>query len=208
VAVIDHLVLATTDLGGTSAAVGTTVGVTPSQGGRHIGVGTANTLLSFGDGSYLEVIGPDPTQDPVETARPFGIDDLSGEARLVAFAARVEDIAAVVARARAMGYDPGDPRAMQRATPEGGLLSWQLTSPPAWAAGAVPFLIDWGTTTHPSTTAAAGATLAGFTIGHPDPERIEAVLAAIGLPVPVTKADQPTLSAVISGPAGSMLLTG
>jgi glyoxalase-like protein len=208
VAVIDHLVLATTDLAGTSASVGTTVGITPSQGGRHVGVGTANTLLSFGDGSYLEVIGPDPTQGAVDAARPFGIDGLSGEARLVTFAARVDDIAAVVARARSMGYDPGEPRAMQRATPDGGLLSWQLTSPPEWAAGTVPFLIDWGSTAHPSTTAAPGATLAGFTIGHPEPERIEAALAAIGLDVPVTKADAPALSAVISGPSGSMLLTG
>ena len=207
-AVIDHLVLATTDLEGTTASLGTTVGVTPSQGGRHVGVGTANTLLSFGDGSYLEVIGPDPTQDPVAAARPFGIDDHSGEARLVAFAARVDDIAAVVARARSMGYDPGDARAMQRATPEGGLLSWQLTSPPAWAAGAVPFLIDWGATTHPSASAAAGASLSGFSIGYPEPARIESALDALDFAVPVTRAGTPTLQAVITGPTGSMLLTG
>ena len=207
-AVLDHLVLATTDLAGTTAAVGAAVGITPSPGGRHVGLGTANTLLSFGDGSYLEVIGPDPTQGAVDAARPFGIDGLSGEARLVAFAARVEGIDEVVARARSMGYDPGEPRAMQRATPDGGLISWQLTSPPAWADGAVPFLIDWGSTRHPSATASAGATLGGFAIGHPEPERIEAALAAIGIDVPVTKTEAPTLSVVITGPAGSMLLTG
>ena len=207
-AVVDHLVLATNDLAGTTAAVAEAIGVTPSQGGRHVGVGTANTLLSFGDGSYLEVIGPDPTQGEVATARPFGIDGLSGDARLVTFAARVDDIDAVVAAARAAGYDPGEPRSMQRATPDGGLLSWRLTTPPEWAAGAVPFLIDWGDTPHPSTTSAQGAALSGLSIGCPEPDRVGAALAAIGITVPVTQADAPTLQAVITGPTGSMLLTG
>lgn len=206
---LDHLVLATTDLAGTTTAVGEAIGITPSQGGRHVGVGTANTLLSFGDGSYLEVIGPDPTQGDVAVARPFGIDGLEdGGARLVAFALRVDGIDPVVARARSMGHDPGDVRAMQRATPDGGLLGWKLTSPPEWAGGALPFLIDWGNTTHPSTTATGGASLSGFGIGFPEPSRIDEVLAILGFYAPVTKADAPTLRAVIAGPAGSMLLTG
>ncbi|MFT3854567.1 MAG: VOC family protein [Ilumatobacteraceae bacterium] len=204
---LDHLVLATTDLAGTTAAIGEAIGITPSQGGRHVGVGTANTLLSFGDGSYLEVIGPDPTQGDVTAARPFGIDGLGDDARLVTFALRVDGIDAVIARARSIGHDPGDARAMQRATPDGGLLSWKLTSPPAWAGGALPFLIDWGDTTHPSTTSAGGASLSGFGIGHPEPSRIDEVLATLGFDAPVTQADVPTLRAVIAGPAGSMPLT-
>ena len=204
---LDHLVLATTDLAGTTAAVAASIGVRPGEGGRHVGVGTANTLLSFGDGSYLEVIGPDPDQPDVSAARPFGIDSLAGEARLATFALRVDDIDAVIAAARATGYDPGEARAMQRATPDGGMLSWRLTSPPAWAGGAAPFLIDWGSTTHPSRTATSGATLSGFSIGFPDPARIEAVLAALGFSMPVTRADAPGLQAVITGPGGSMLLS-
>jgi len=206
-AALDHLVLATPDLAATSAAVAAAVGVTPSAGGRHVGVGTANALLSFGDGSYLEIIGPDPAQADVAAPRPFGIDALV-EARLMGFAARVDDIDAVIAAARAAGYDPGEARGMQRATPDGELLAWRLTSPPAWAGGAVPFLIDWGSSPHPSSTAAGGATLAGFNVGHPDQERVGAALDAIGLDVPVTAAEAPTLRAVLTGPAGSMLLTG
>jgi hypothetical protein len=206
-AVLDHLVLATPDLAATSAAVAAAVGVTPSTGGRHVGVGTANTLLSFGDGSYLEIIGPDPAQADVTAPRPFDIDALV-EARLIAFAARVDGIDAMIEQARAAGYDPGDARAMQRATPEGRLLAWRLTSPPGWAGGAVPFLIDWGSTPHPASTAAGGATLAGFNVGHPDQGRVGAALDAIGLDVAVTTTEAPTLRAVLTGPAGSMLLTG
>jgi len=152
-----------------------------------------------------EIIGPDPTQD-VDAVKPFGIDELS-DARLVTFAARVDGIDEVIAAARSRGHDPGDARAMSRATPDGGLLAWSLTSPPAWAGGVVPFLIDWGTTTHPSTTAAGGASLSGFSVSHPEPATIIAALAAIGLDIPVTRAEAPALSAVIAGPAGSMLLT-
>ena len=208
-AVLDHLVLAAADLAVTTAAVATATGVTPSRGGSHVGVGTANTLLALGGGSYLEVIGPDPTQGDVDSPRPFGVDALAAgdEARLATFAARVTDIDAVLDAARAAGYDPGDARSMERATPDGGLLAWRLTSPPAWAAGVVPFLIDWGTTAHPSTTSAAGATLSGFSVGHPDPSRIADVFAALALDVVVSETARPMLQAVITGPAGSMLLT-
>lgn len=210
VAVLDHLVLATADLAATTAAVAAATGVTPSRGGSHVGVGTANTLLALGGGAYLEVIGPDPAQGAVDGPRPFGVDALvhSGEARLATFAVRVTDIDAVIATARAAGYDPGEARSMQRATPDGGLLAWRLTSPPAWGAGVVPFLIDWGVTVHPSTTSASGATLSGFSVGHPDPSRIAEVFAALALDVVVTEAATPTLQAVVSGPTGAMLLTG
>ncbi len=96
---------------------------------------------------------------------------------------------------------------MQRATPDGGLLSWRLTSPPAWGEGVVPFLIDWGTTPHPSTTSAPGATLAGFTSGTPTRDASRDVFAALALDVAVTEAAAPSLQAVVTGPAGSMLLT-
>ncbi len=75
-AVLDHLVLATADLATTAAAVAAATGVTPSAAVSHVGVGTANMLLALGDGAYLEVIGPDPTQDGVDAPRPFGVDAL------------------------------------------------------------------------------------------------------------------------------------
>ena len=46
---------------------------------------------------------------------------------------------------------------MQRALPDGGMLSWRLTIAPAWAAGVVPFLIEWGEDIHPSQSSADGA---------------------------------------------------
>ena len=93
-------------------------------------------------------------------------------------------------------------------TPDGGLLSWRLTTPPEWAGRrrAVPHRL--GSTTPSVDHQRAGASLLRVEHRLPEPDRVGAVLAAIGISVPVTHADAPTLQAVITGPAGSMLLTG
>ena len=96
---LDHLVLATPDLEATTTAVAERTGVTPVAGGRHVGVGTANTLLGLGDGAYLEIIGPDPQAEPGHAPRPFRIDSLD-RPRLVTWAVRPADLDATVATAR------------------------------------------------------------------------------------------------------------
>src|SRR5436305_5923314 len=87
VEMIDHLVYASNDLSRSSADVARLLGAIPEPGGSHVGRGTRNELLSLGGATYLEVIGPDPTQSAPEGPRPFGIDDLTGPA-LVAWCAR------------------------------------------------------------------------------------------------------------------------
>lgn len=204
-ATLDHLVMVTPDLEATSEAVGTALGIHPSVGGRHIGRGSANRLVALGADAYLEVIGRDPRQPDPPQPRPFGLDDVVG-AHLVTFAARVTSMPAALAAARIAGYDPGEATAMQRATAEGDLLSWTLTAPPAWSAGVVPFLIDWGATRHPSETSAQGATLRFLRVTHPEASRIRAVFAALDLAIEVADGPEPGLDAVIDGPSGTLTL--
>ena len=85
---IDHLVYATPDVARSIDHLESQLGVRAALGGAHPGGGTHNALLSFGDGSYLEIIGPDPNQEPPKD-RPmsFGIDTLTAP-RLVTWAAR------------------------------------------------------------------------------------------------------------------------
>ena len=175
---VDHLAYAAADLDAAVADVGRRFGVSPAPGGRHVGVGTHNFLLSLADGAYLELIGPDPSQTiPAGATMPFGIHALGGGARLAGFAIAASDIDARVAAARAAGYDPGDVRDMQRATPDGGLLSWRLTLGGSHD-GLVPFLIDWLDSPHPSTTTPTGATLVALRGEHPDPASVRAAHAA------------------------------
>jgi hypothetical protein len=199
---LDHLVYAAPHLEPVVAEAATRLGVEPSPGGRHIGLGTRNALLALGQGAYLEIIGPDVDQGDPEIPRPFGIDLLDAP-RLVAWAVRVDDVDAAVAAARATGIDPGDAFAMARATPDGDTLHWRLTFPTgAGPVHPVPFLIEWGDTRHPAATAATGARLVSLRGEHPDPTALAAAVTALGASLAVTAAPEPRLVAVLEGPGG------
>lgn len=202
---LDHLVLATPDLAATVAEIARLTGTRPVPGGSHPGLGTANFLLGLGDGAYLEIVGPDPDQDAPQGPRPFGIDGLA-EARLVAWAVRVEGIDAAVAAAREAGHDPGEPREMARQTPAGGRLSWRLTLDLARGhIGLVPFLIDWDRAPHPSADLPA-VPLVGLEGVHPHPERIEPSIAALAAKLPIKAGNRPSLAATLFGETGLVVL--
>ncbi|MEM7285945.1 MAG: VOC family protein [Actinomycetota bacterium] len=200
---LDHLVLATPDLAETVAEVAAATGVTPSVGGPHVGRGTRNELCSFGDGTYLEIIGPDPDQPPPAEPPPFGIDRVTRRG-LVTWCAKGSDLAALVESAGTAGLAMVGPEAMQRQAPEG-LLSWDLALPAFdTEGGIVPFFIDWADSVHPSTTSAPGLTLAGLTGHHPDPTAVRATLDVLGVSIAVEQGSSAGLSAKLRGPAGEI----
>jgi hypothetical protein len=199
---LDHLVYAAADVPAAVAAVEARFGVRPALGGHHIGVGTYNHLLALGGGTYLEIIGPDPGQPTPSGPLPFGLG-LGRPDRLAGFAVRASDLAHVAASAREAGYDPGEVRDMQRATPDGAVLRWQLAT--RWDQpfdGLVPFLIDWFDTPHPSTSSPTGCTLAELRLVHPDAGGVRAAYRALGLDLSVSEGPQPGLVAVIDTPKG------
>jgi hypothetical protein len=147
------------------------------------------------------VVGPDPEQPEPPQPRPFGIDSLTGP-RLVAWAARVSDIADVVSRARAQGYDPGPVLPMSRLRPDGVLLEWQLTPP---VNGVLPFLIDWGATQHPSHQLVQSAELVSFHGSHPEPDEVHKGLEVLGQELEV-QAGEIGLVAVIRTAGGEVIL--
>lgn len=202
-ATLDHLVYATPDLGLTRAEIERSWGVELATGGSHAGFGTANALISFGGCSYFELVGPDPDQD-VEPEL-FGVSRLTAP-KLVTFAATVTDIDRSVEALRKVGHDPGEPIAMTRLLPMGGALSWRLTPPPTGDGGTIPFLIDWGTSPHPSATLPGGITLESFAISHPDPDRLRAIHAALGLDLSVSRGPAGLL-AILGTPNGLITLT-
>jgi len=207
-ATVDHLVYACPELGPEVERIAALTGVRPAYGGQHPGLGTHNALLSLGPRTYLEIIAPDPSQPHPAEPHPFGLAGLSGPA-LRAWAAAPGDLDGVVARSRAAGFDYGEVIAGQRRTAEGHDLAWRMTetSDPAQDTVA-PFLIDWADSPHPAATSPAGVTLTEFAISSPDPERLAARLRLLGLIVPVERADQPALRAVLTGPDGAAVTLG
>jgi hypothetical protein len=182
---LDHLVLATPDLAATVADFARRTGVSPAPGGTHLGLGTRNFLVSLGGTAYLEIIGPDPEQSDPDGPRPFGVDALAGP-RAVTWAVSTPDLDAAVAEARAGGYDPGPVRSMRRRRPDGTLLEWRLTDgESAHPSGLVPFLIDWGSSAHPSASGLPVTPLLRLSASAPDPAEIAPLLVAVAATLPV-----------------------
>ncbi|HEY2207522.1 MAG TPA: VOC family protein [Pseudonocardia sp.] len=203
---LDHLVLAAPDLGAAARRFAELTGVDPVPGGRHEGLGTANVLVGLGGTAYLEIIGPDRAQPTPDRPRPFGIDALD-RPRLTAWAIHPDDLDARVAAARAAGHDPGDPRPLSRAAPDGELLRWRLTWPDmADGIALVPFLIDWGDTPAPPERGLPVVELVDLAASHPRPSAVRASLAALGVDLPVHLGTRASLRARLRGRHGPVVL--
>ena len=183
---LDHLIYATPDLDASVEALTERFGTKPAPGGAHPGWGTRNALIGLGAGIYLEIIGPDPRQPEPERSRPFLIDNLT-DARLMTWAYRHPDPEALRKTLElALRKTPGSQEvrlgavgSMSRARPDGSTLRWRLTDPTALPAGGiVPFVIDWGTTPHPSTALPTECELLELVVTHPDAATLRPILDA------------------------------
>lgn len=203
----DHFVFAAPDVGAAVDELERRLGVRATPGGKHVGLGTHNSLLALGEDVYLEVIGPDPEQPDPAQPRPFGIDTLRGVGRLVTWACKAPDLQARVESARAAGYDPGAVMPLKRAAPGGQLLEWRLTLRPQPAGdGLVPFLIDWGQTPSPALSAPKGCTVIDAAGEHPDPAGVAERLGALGARLRIHRADAPALILTLDTPRGRVEL--
>jgi len=200
---LDHIVYGTHDLDEAVDALEKLLGVRPSAGGQHVGLGTHNALLDLNNDTYLEIIAPDPAQPHPARPRSFALDQLI-HPRLINWAAKGIGLEARVAAAKAAGFDAGPVNDMSRAKPDGSLLEWRLSQRPEGPGGdgLVPFLIDWGDAAHPARTAAHGCTLVSWRGEHPDPSSIQDWLTALDIDLDVTRADAPALVASIETPNG------
>ncbi|MFD1541694.1 VOC family protein [Nonomuraea guangzhouensis] len=203
---LDHLVYAVPDLLRGVAEFAERTGVAPAVGGRHPG-GTANYLVGFGETSYLEIVGPDPEADPGPQRPFFDLATLT-EPRLITWAVQPADLDKSVRQAREQGYDPGDAEPLSRRTPDGALLEWRLTrrDDPA-PVRPVPFLIDWGGTTHPAASGLPRLGLTAFDAVHPEPAALRRDLSALGVELDVTEGPEISLRAILDTPLGPVTLT-
>ena len=203
---VDHLVYATPDLNRGIEEIEKLLGVRASPGGQHPGRGTRNALAALGPTAYLEILAPDPDQAPPKEPRAFGLDELK-ESTLVAWYIKGSDLKHLRDEAVRGGVPYGEVKSGSRRRPDGVQLSWQFTDPRTPVAdGIVPFIIDWGQSPHPASTAAKGASLAELRAEHPDAKSVQRMLRQLGLDLPLKKGPKPALIAVIECPRGRVEL--
>jgi hypothetical protein len=203
---VDHLVYATPDLDLGIDTIERLLGVRATPGGQHLGAGTRNALVALGSGTYLEIVGPDRQQAEPEQPRWFRIDEIDTP-RLVTWAAKADTIDQVSRDAERLGVGLGAIVAGSRRRGDGVLLAWRYTNPRMIVAdGVIPFLIDWGTTPHPSESAAQGASLIDLRAEHPQPEPIRGIAGQLGLGLQIDRGSQPALIATIASPRGEVEL--
>lgn len=202
-ATVDHLLYGSPELELGVDEIERLTGVRPGYGGQHLGLGTHNALLSLGTGTYLEVIAPDPSQRDVSLAPPYGIGSLEAPA-LRAWAVAPDEIETAVRDARDVGVDYGEPTCHSRLAPDGGHVRWRMATRQTREdrLAILPFLIDWGVTTHPSERAPDGVRLVQFRVIAPQAVEVGRALRAIGAEVTVSSGESPGLEALLVGPSG------
>lgn len=204
---LDHLLWAVPELAAGIARFEALTGVGADPGGSHPDFGTRNALAALEGDVYLEIIAPDPAQDLTGT-RGETLAALP-DPRLLTFAVRSDDLDRVAELATAAGLDCGDPLAMSRRTPDGGLLRWRVLRLDGGRFGElVPFFIDWGDTPHPSRTTVRGCRLEAFEVAHPQRDELARIYRALELDIVPLPADEPGLRALLATPNGEVVLTG
>jgi hypothetical protein len=138
---IDHVTVAGKDLKTMQANLAA-VGLQSEYGGPHSNHATEMALVSFPDGSYLELIAVQQSADPQAVASHYWAKQLQEDAGPCAWAVRVKDVAAEVARLKGAGIAVGDPERSGRARPDGTRLDWEAAQVGKETRGAFfPFLI-------------------------------------------------------------------
>lgn len=178
---IDHVVIGVRDLA-RAAADYAALGFTVTPGGEHAGGATHNALVSFADGTYLELIAF------TEPDRPQGHrwwKTLADGEGLIDVALRSDDLRTVAGRLARAGMGGDEPQAGGRVRPDGTEIGWRnlvLDRAGVW----LPFVIEDVTarelrvpggsaTEHPLGVAG----VAGLTIAVADLDASAAAFAAL-----------------------------
>lgn len=179
---IDHIVIGARTLEEGAAYAEALLGVKPSKGGAHPGVGTHNMLIGMGANCYIEIIAPDPAQPDPPHPRPFDLDDaslrtmLEAEPRLIAYVASTPALDPLIARLGAS--HAGKIAAMSR-----GDLRWRMAFPPQRQDmdNLIPPMIQWEGDRAAKHIRDSGWRLTALEAEHPDAQALRTALTARGL---------------------------
>jgi Glyoxalase-like domain len=207
---LDHVILGCNNLDHGITFVRERMGIRPGVGGVHPDRGTANALLSLGEGHYLEIMAPDPNATSVQPWAAQQLAALKGltEPRLDTWAVHHDDIDALAKKFHDSGIEIRGPYPGSRNRPDGRTLKWTSFSLVDDHHGLLPFFIQWSAdSVHPSSDAPGGCQIKRFAAAGPDPAELLKAFQRIEIEIPVERSDKPQLRVQIVGPKGTTELT-
>ncbi len=144
-------------------------GVAPARGGSHPGFGTRNSLFSLGD-TYLEMISPDPAQ-PLVGNRGGAIAAMTRPG-LITFAVRTDDPAPRMRGGRGRWPRRRSDRDVAGPDPTASGSNGTCVYVEHGVYGeAIPFVIDWRGSPHPSAPRPRAAACSILLSSIPSPSR-------------------------------------
>ena len=204
---IDHVIVGTSDLDRGMAEIARLTGVRPAIGGVHPGQGTRNALMSLGEGTYLELLAPDPAQaiDNDELKALRGLTSLTP----IGWAVSGPSEAGLRSRFTATGIalSPSEPGSRRR--PDGSVLHWVTFGYDALDDPLAPFFLIWADPAlHPSRTSPGNCRLGPIRIGHPAADQLRSAIEPLGLNVPIEQDPNRRMQLALSCPSGTVRLGG
>jgi Glyoxalase-like domain len=193
---IDHATVAGKDLKTMQANLAA-IGLHCEYGGPHNNHATEMALVSFPDGSYLELIALQPKADAKAVSSHVWAKQMEDNAGPCAWAARAKDVAAEVKRLQAVGVPVSAPEKSGRDRPDGTRLDWETAQVGQEPRGTFfPFLIRDITprqkrafpTGKPATRDFSGVTRVVIVVRDLD-ESIKRYRAAYNLQPPIKQVD-------------------
>lgn len=194
---LDHIIFAAPELEQGMDVIESILDTRPVIGGRHPNFGTHNALLSIGDNIYLEVIAPDPDLE----IPPHGLfleEAFQKPPHLATWVIRSYNIEETLSGIDNTIVQMGALQSGSRMTPDGQKVEWKLSDPYVLPmGGAIPFIIDWGSTPHPSSSLPNAGHLIGLSLDHPDPSTVDRVLRHLGTAIDIKQSSDFRLTAFL-----------
>lgn len=138
---VDHVTVAGAKLQDLQAGLAS-VGIHSDYGGPHSNHATEMAIISFPDGSYLELIAVQADADPKMVAAHSWSKFLATNGEPCAWAARTKDVIAAAKALKQAGIAVGEPEKSGRQRPDGVRLDWQTLQVGEGRGSLFPFLIQ------------------------------------------------------------------
>ena len=137
---VDHVTVAGRDAAAVQKRLAL-AGFSSEFGGKHANHATEMAIVSFADGSYLELIGLQKDAAPTAVALHPWSKFMLADAGPCAWAVRASDVSAEVARLRGLGIAVKDKVSSGRTRPDGVRLDWETAQVGGGDGDFFPFLI-------------------------------------------------------------------